>query len=176
MTEILLNDTLAFTYPVVRKGESCPLIWDLRDPPSSAAQLVPYGQKHSTSFKFLQSQFATSPRVTGLYILCDLLPYPWKISARNQKGVTVGDVLEAIYQVARTPLTTEEWDRLPSKQRQRVNRVFDVRWTNASAPEKERNRGLKRVDCLLQSTRFAGLSMSYDDDFTCILTLSRNLD
>jgi len=147
MTEILLNDTLAFTYPAVRKGESCPLLWDLRDPPSSAAQLAPYGQK--CSFKYLRSQPATSPPVTGLYILCDLLPN-WKIRARNQGGVTVGDVLEAIHQVARTPLTTEEWDQLLYKQQERVNRVFDVRWKRASAPEKERNRGLQTVDCLLQ--------------------------
>jgi len=149
MTEIILNDTLAFTYPVVRKGESCPLLWDLRDPPSSATQLVPYGQKR-TSFKFLRSQPATSPPVTALHILCDLLPYQWEIEARNKKGVTVGDVLEAIHQVARTPLTTEEWDLLPYKQQERVNRNFDMRWRNASAPEKERSRGLKRVDCLLQ--------------------------
>jgi hypothetical protein len=150
MTEILLNNTLAFTHPIVRKGESCPLLWDLRDPPSSAVQLVPYGQKHNTSFDFLRSQFATSPPVTALRILCDLLPYRWKISARNQEGVTVGDVLEAIHLVACTPLTAEEWERLPSKQQQRAIRVFDVRWKSASKPEKERNRGLKRMDCLLQ--------------------------
>ena len=141
MTTILPNNILAFTYPTERKGDSCPLLWDLRDPPSSAAQLVSYPRKHrsTTDFKFLQSQHATTPPITALRILCDLLPYRrWKITARNDQGVTVGDVLAAIHQVARMPLTITEWERLPSKHQERIKRVFDVRWRGAVIREQER--------------------------------------
>jgi len=86
----------------------------------------------------------------------------------------VRDVLEAIHNIARTPLTVAEWDGLSQKQQERIKREFDVRWRGASSPEKERKGGVRRVDHLLKSTRFAGLSMSYDNDFECILTLSRN--
>jgi len=85
-------------------------------------------------------------------------------------------VLEAIHQVARAPLTVQEWEALSFKQQERVKRVFDVRWRGAVSPEKERKAGVRRVDCLLQCTRFAGLSMSYDNIFECNLVLARNLD
>jgi len=88
----------------------------------------------------------------------------------------VHDVLEVIHRVARTPLTVQEWEGLSSKQQERIKRVFDVRWRGAVIPESERRGGVRRVDCLLQCTRFAGLSMSYDNDFACVLTLSRNLE
>jgi hypothetical protein len=96
-----------------------------------------------------QSQYATTPPITVLHILCDLLPYQWTITARNKKGVTVCDVLEAIYQVACTPLTVKEWEGLSPKQQERIRRVFDVRWNGAAMPERERKGGVKRVDCLL---------------------------
>jgi hypothetical protein len=86
----------------------------------------------------------------------------------------VRDVLEAIHNVTRVPLTVAEWDGLSQKQQERIKRVFDLRWRAAVVPEKERKGGVRRLDCLLQCTRFAGLSMSYDNDFECILTLSRN--
>jgi len=176
MTKIIVNYILAFSYPAVRNGESCPLVWDLRDPPSTAAQLVSSSLKHRclTGFKLLQSQHATTPPVTGLHVSCDLLHHSWQINARNKQGVTVRDVLEAIHNVARAPLTIAEWESLSPKQQERIRRVFDVRWRAAVNPEKERKGGVRRVDCLLQSTRFAGLSMSFDNDFECILTLSRN--
>jgi len=178
MTEILLNYCLAFTYPTAHKGESCPLVWDLRDPPSTAAQLVPSTLKHKviTGFRHLQSQHATTPPVTALDISCDVLPYRWQIRARNKRGVTVRDVLDAIHNVTQAPLTIEEWERLSIKQQQRIERVFDVRWRDSAIPETERKSGVRRMDCLLQCTRFAGLSMSYDNDFRCILTLSRSTE
>lgn len=160
----------------VRKGESCPLVWDLRDSPSTAAQLVQSTMKQKlTRFRHLQSQHATTPAVSALHIHCDFLPYR-RISARNKQGVTVRDVLEAIYNAVRTPLALEEWEELSLKQKLRVKRVYDIRWRDATIPEKERTDGVRWVDCLLQCTRFAGLSMSYDNDFECILTLSRNFD
>jgi hypothetical protein len=156
MTRIVLNDV--FVNSAVRKGESCPLLWDLRDPATTAARLIPPTQMHSCANGFtpLHSQYATTPPVTALRICCDLLHYEWKISARNKQGVTVHDVLEAIHQVARAPLTVQEWEALSFKQQERVRRVFDVRWRGAVSPEKERKAGVRRVDCLLQVRLFRG--------------------
>jgi len=175
MPRVILNDV--FANPAVRKDDSCPLLWDLRDPPTTAARLLPPTQKQTSAngFKPLQSQYATSPPVTALRIYCDLLLHEW-INARNKQGVTVRDVLEAIHQVARAPLTVQEWDALSFKQQERMSRVFEARWRGAVNPEKEKNGGIRRVDCLLQCTRFAGLSMSYDNHFECNLALARNQD
>jgi hypothetical protein len=155
MTEVILNYCLTFAYPRARNGESCQLVWDLRDPPSTAAQLISSSlrQRLTSSFKVLQSQLATTPPVNILYISCELLP--WQIIARNRQGVTVRDVLEAIYNVTHAPLTHDEWERLSVKQQDRIKRVFDVRWREAANPEQERKNGVRRVDCLLQVRTFA---------------------
>jgi len=174
MTRIDLNSILGF----VPDGQPCALLWDLRDPPSSAAQPVSSIHKHktpNTKYQLPHAQFATTPPVTALQITCDIFPYQWRIEARNKQGVTVRDVLTAIYNVAHAPLRTEEWDGLTHKQRERISRVYDIRWKGAAHPDKERRAGVRRVDCLLHYTRFAGISMEPDRDFACIMTLSRNL-
>ena len=177
MTEINLNYILAFSYPAVRKGESCPLLWDLRDPPSTAAQLVSSTQKHKfTSFKLLQSQYATTPPVSMLHISCDVLPNQWRIIARNKQGVTVHDVLEAIHSVVRAPLTVQEWEDLSPKQQDRIKRVFDVRWRGAVIPEKERKEGVKRVDCLLQvCPSLLTLPSANTSTFPLVLSICRTI-
>jgi len=88
----------------------------------------------------------------------------------------VRDVLEAIYNVTHAPLTHDEWERLSLKQQERIKRVFDVRWREAANPEQERKNGVRRVDCLLQCTRLGGLTMSYDNNFECIMTMTRSDD
>lgn len=86
----------------------------------------------------------------------------------------VRDVLDAIYDTLHVPLTNMEWEGLSDKQQARVKRAFEVRWREAAHPEHERRSGIRRVDCLLGCTAFAGLSMSLDSDFDCVLSLGRN--
>jgi len=173
MTIITLNSILGFV-----DGQSCALLWDLRDPPNTAAQPVSTIHRHRspiTKFQLPHSQLATTPPVTALRITCDIFPYKWRIEARNQQGVTVRDVLTAIYNVAHAPLRVDEWEGLSAKQQDRIKKVWDVRWRGSTYPDRERREGVRRVDCLLHYTRFAGITMALDHDFECILTLSRNL-
>jgi len=79
-------------------------------------------------------------------VSCDLLPYGWRIIPRNNQGVTVCDVLEAMHNVFRASLTIPEWEGWPHKDRERIKRVFDRRWKNPVSPDKEKKGGLKRVD------------------------------
>ena len=152
MPQITLDPVLTFTHPIVRKGESCPILWDLHNSPATAEQLVPYsrGRGCAIGLKHLESRYATSPRVTGLHIFCNLLPYEFGIYAYNKSGVTVCDVLQEIYDVVHKPLTLNEWEGLSYKQQERVAKAFDMRWMGAAVPEKERRAGVRRVDCLLQ--------------------------
>jgi hypothetical protein len=163
MPHITLDRALVFTHPTVRWGESCPILWDLRGSPATASQLVPYsgGRGCAIGLKHLESKYATSPRVTGLHIICPLLPYEFGIYVQNESGVTVCDVLEEIYRIVREPLTPNEWEGLSDKQQDKVLRAFDMRCRGAAVPEKEKRVGVRMVDCLLQvcssSTRLPNL-------------------
>lgn len=180
--DIGMNDQIAFTSPTTPRMHSCPLMWDLRDPPSTAAQLVPSHTQTSDSTSVtrrprtrLLSEPATAPPVSALHITCGLFSANrWRMSARNTRGVTVSDVLSTIYATVHVPLTKSEWAAMSDKQRARVKRTYDARWQEAKHPERERAEGVRRVDALLGCTRFGGLTMSFERNFECVLSLTRS--
>ncbi|KAJ6525857.1 ectomycorrhiza-regulated small secreted protein [Mycena sp. CBHHK59/15] len=140
-------------------GYCCALLWDLREPPRSACHL---------------SQHATNPPVSCLRVTCGIFPNEaWVAEARNWLGVTVRNVLDAIYVAVNAQITHPEWDALSPKQQNRVNIVFDTRWRRSTDPAQVREHGVLRADCLLQHILFAGLSNAPDSDDTCLLTLRR---
>lgn len=185
-SRVKLNPILTFVSPAKPQSDSCHLSWDLRDPPSASAILVqdPFPVPSSPTihihrcrlgYQLISSDDATNPPVSRLQIICDLLPFRWPIEARNDRGVKVHDVIEAIYKVAQVPLRPDEWERMSSKDRNRIQAAYKLRWMNAAQPEVERQRGVRRIDCLLHYTRFGGLSISFDRSYRCVLTLSRQL-
>lgn len=179
---IRLNTHIAFTNPPTPGLHSCALIWDLRDPPFTAAQLVPSYPAYprtSTAHKphtALPSEFATTPPVRTLSVTCGLFPPggAWRIAAHNPRGATVADVLRAVHGALHVPLTQAEWRAMAGKQRARVARAYDERWRGAADPARERMQGVRRIDALLGCTRFGGLIMSYEREGECVLSLTRN--
>lgn len=171
MSEVSLHPLLQYTQPTLLGHHCCPVRWDLRQPPPSSAQ-------HNSSRDRLSalelSQHATVPPVPTLTVTCGIFPYHWPIEARNQHGVTILDVLEAIHSVVHSRLRQSEWEGLSPKQQGRVEKVFDERWNASADPLSVRANGVTRADCLLKFTMFCGLSESLDGEYTCILTLSRN--
>jgi hypothetical protein len=135
---VALQSPLTYTYR--GGGEPCALDWDLWNPPYTAKVAFASGGIEG---------YATKPPVTALYISSwDLLPNQW-IVAQNMQGVNVLDVLEAIHEVARTPLTKEEWEGLSCRDKNRITYVS--KWRRQSAVDSEMARpGLRKVDCLLQ--------------------------
>ncbi|KAG5642359.1 hypothetical protein DXG03_002956 [Asterophora parasitica] len=104
----------------------------------------------------------------------------WAMEAHNPHGVTVLDVLTALYTGLQTPLTHDEWDALSAKQQKRVSAAFDARWRLAGSEpgaeevgEEVRGRGVVRADCLLHHTLFAGLTVSLVELKSCVLTVRR---
>ena len=87
--------------------------------------------------------------------------------------VTVGDVLHTIHSVINRRITQSEWDRISEKQRGRIGEIFDNRCKVSLQREECRANGVLRVDCLLSHTLFAGLSPSFNEDGTFIMTLRR---
>ncbi|KAG1753572.1 uncharacterized protein EDB91DRAFT_1098710 [Suillus paluster] len=148
-----------------------PLQWDVRYHPARSAHIadMPLLPSHL-------SQFATNPPLPKLHLVCDLLSPEWVIVARNPTGVTVQDVLEAIYETLHRLLQMHEWESMSLKQRCRIEDVHRARCRASSNPERTRLVGVSRTDCLLSTTMFAGLTslVRRREQWQVVLTLSRH--
>ncbi|KAN0084247.1 hypothetical protein V8E55_007751 [Tylopilus felleus] len=148
-----------------------PLEWDLRRAPHHAARVAghPSTSQHLT-------QPATHHSVATLRVVSDLLAGDWVITAHNPNGVTVEDVLAAIYSALHAPLTQHEWECIPPTQRTRIEDVFYARCAASRDFDRTRHGGVLRIDCLLHTTVFAGLSslMYRNSRWEVVLTLSRD--
>lgn len=115
------------------------------------------------------AQPATHPPLPELVIMCDYLP--WHIvvkpvpSASWSPGaphiVTVGDVLHTIHRMLRLAVSEREFTTLPPDSQARVTMAFDARIAQADPRLRatETSKGIKRVDFLMESRSFIGLSM-----------------
>ncbi|KAF9261662.1 hypothetical protein L218DRAFT_869390 [Marasmius fiardii PR-910] len=162
-----------------RGGFCYSLLWDLRDPPLSSARLI---HPHNRSLRHEElSAPATQPPVTRLHILCGIFPHAWPIHVHNTHGITIKDILEAVYNCLQTPYTSDEFNSLCQKQRSRITDVFRARVQSSYRPQQAWDGGMKRIDCLLQHTSFGGLSIALplrrgsngSATDSCILSLRR---
>ena len=141
-----------------RGGLCCSISWDLRHPPLPSATCI-FPHHRALGHEEL-SAHASQPPVTRLEIYCGIFAPAWPIQVLNQRGVTIRDILEAVYSCLQTKFTSEEFNSLCEKQKTRVMEVFNARVQNSPFPQETWEEGMKRVDCLLQHTCFAGLSIA----------------
>ncbi|KAG5634751.1 hypothetical protein H0H81_000894 [Sphagnurus paluster] len=181
MTRLTLHPLLAYSQHEVLPGLCTALMWDMRDPPTAAR---PTSNPHLTLSAHELAQSATAPPMPILRIVCGVFPQgpdpasgtDWTMEVRatsSSGGVTLGEVLSAIYQGLAVPLVYAEWDALCEMQRKRIGEVFDRRWREAADPAGVRARGLIRADCLLLHTLFGGLSIYFEQSGSCVLTVRR---
>jgi len=148
-----------------------PVDWDIRHAPYRTARVAGQGiSVHELT------QLATLPSITSLHVISDLLSENWVIAAYNPTGVTIEDVLEAIYKGLHAPLTPFEWECISLMQRPRIEDVFYARCEASRDFDRTRYGGVRRKDCLLHTTMFAGLSslMYRNNRWEVVLTLSRD--
>lgn len=153
-------------------SQRAPIDWDFHDPVTSACYRVPPIAQGITLLKEDFAMSATTPSLTSLRIICDVLPYDWPVVARNADGVTIKDVLLAIHDALEKQITMREWSNFADKQRKRITIVFDTRWRRAADPLATRAIGVERVDTLLHHTAFGGLTVIPATEPTCVLTLA----
>ncbi|KAF7299363.1 Ectomycorrhiza-regulated small secreted protein [Mycena indigotica] len=167
-----LNPLLRY-FNAPRETSTCPVIWDLRKAPKTAHHVHTIGEHCRPLSDSELSQHATHPPVATLRVRCGVYPSEtWVSEARNRQGVTVKNVLDAIYRTLNIQLTHAEWESLCPKQQNRVNLVFDARWRAGRDPKAERAVGILRRDCLLQHVLFAGLSET-DEENDYMMTVGR---
>ncbi|KAL6306442.1 hypothetical protein BKA93DRAFT_693147, partial [Sparassis latifolia] len=149
----------------------CSLEWDLRQSPDHARFRAPNGQYlHLTDEQLAAS--ATFPPRSSLLIVCEYLAWSIDVSIVPQAAwsppprvrgarppdpyVTVGDVLYCLYRNLRNSVRSGElrWAE-ESGTYVRVEGAFKARATTVDDARK----GIRRVDCLMEMSRFAGLSL-----------------
>jgi hypothetical protein len=123
---------------------------------------------------------ATNPPLAGMTLLSPALP--WKISVRANMAadgpgfVTVADVLSSVYAALRAPLTQAEYAAHTAERRAALDRAYYDRCErapDAGRRDRERSKGVKRVDTLLASkeTVFDGLGATKSSRSVWVLNL-----
>lgn len=148
--------------------ENPKLAWDVRLPPETiraSNNPIRGHQWHKLTSRTLQQQ-ALSPPWTFMRLKCELLP--WVVEVSNPSGVTVQDVLEAVYECLREPIEREDWREASVDWRGRLKEVWKRRCMMAGemldggrvARMEEEKMGVRRVDWLLWDFEWLGIRKS----------------
>jgi hypothetical protein len=136
------------------------LAWDLTLP--AAAATASYDQR--SLVPPILAEAATDPPLPAIKLMCSALPWPIVInSAHPRVGVTVADMLNGVYFYLRLPVSEAEFHTLPSQARAEVTMSFKNRYRrirNDVEYEREKSKGVKRIDFLMGRVQWAGLSSS----------------
>ncbi|KAG6883762.1 hypothetical protein C0992_007889 [Termitomyces sp. T32_za158] len=149
-------------HALLRLSNSPVLNFDLRQPPSTITS-----QQRRIQLRTL-SEPATHPPLAALIIVIHHLPWSLTVypSRRlwDRTFVTVEDVLQQLYDMLRTGISSREFHSLLSdKDRSRVAAAYGERYRRIAGPresEDEKRGGVRRVDLLESQTRFMGLTSS----------------
>lgn len=104
------------------------------------------------------------PAMGELTIISSELPWKVEVKASNGTYVTVQDVLHAVYRNLRTPMSDAELTlacKNPKVTAAAVDDAYKLRYRSIRDPnmrQVEKDKGCKRVDVLMKSVTFAGLS------------------
>ncbi|QRW00866.1 hypothetical protein RhiJN_28884 [Ceratobasidium sp. AG-Ba] len=142
-------------HPLLRPSDGGEhLVYNMLFPPSAIHLSTDPPTKSWSSGRF---SMATFPRVKRIRIVCR--SHPWLMEVTNDSGVTVGDVCDRLYTEHQRHMSSAEWEMaVPTLKRQMTKAYQWNRSTNPGAPGGVMGEGLRRVDWLMQTTHFAGLT------------------
>ncbi|KAF5310872.1 hypothetical protein D9619_007876 [Psilocybe cf. subviscida] len=171
LPHLAIHPLLVYSQHDVLPGHVTPLMWDLHETPDGIHFVD--NPDEPLALEHLEED-ATKPSLTSLTITCGVLPADCPIIIKQKLGINVSDVLRGIYAAVHRRISHDEWNELSSKEQARITATFEERCNKSTDPQATRKNGVLRIDCLLQHTSFAGLSVSPDEEDTCILTLRRS--
>lgn len=171
LPQLAIHPLLVYSQHDVLPGHVTPLMWDLHEDPDGV-HLVENPDEPLATDHLMED--ATRPSVNTLTITCGVFPADWPIVIKQKLDINISDILRAIYDAVHRRISRDEWDELSQKEQTRITATFEERCSKSTDPMAARGNGVLRVDCLLQHTSFAGLSVSPDEEDTCILTLRRS--
>ncbi|KAI6029693.1 hypothetical protein PISMIDRAFT_42387, partial [Pisolithus microcarpus 441] len=129
------------------------LRWDIRYAPHHGAPTFDAAISPSELM-----QPVVDPPVKSLHIVSSLVLATWTITVTNPSGVTVQDVLVNIHATLQKPIIRDEWDNLSAEQHTSIQRIFYDRCYTSKDYNRAYSGGVRRIDCLLSTTVFSGLS------------------
>jgi len=138
----------------LRVSSSPPITYDLTQP-TSALYSPHFGIPRATL-----CEPATSPSVQMLTIISPRFPWAITVSPSTYHYVSVIDVLDGIYRALRVGVTSHEF-HAPPTDRGRVSQAYEARCRRIRSQrehQQEKSRGVRRVDFLMEHTKFRGLS------------------
>jgi hypothetical protein len=109
------------------------------------------------------AEAATSPPLSEILLVSRYLPWRLEIlpsSSKPDAFVTVSDVLGGLYCALRIAVKEGEFNSLAETGQRKVKEAFKKRCADKDAEEKEREKGMKRIDYMMGHHRFAGLSLT----------------
>ena len=144
--------------------------WDVRRSTSTASISSHYSSHY-------WSEPATSPAIASMRLVFNIPSsihshsLVWQTDVYNKYGVRVRDVLEAIHNALYRRLSPLEWASFGRHYKERVGRALLRRMTDYPRNNGyySHSDGARRVDCLLNETRFSGLKRSSDIPQTWIV-------
>jgi len=138
------------------------LLYNLTDPPSGPS-LSLRSRDVVRSLSRALDESATNPPVRSITINCRHLPWTIRVHASGPCGfVTVNDVLTQIYHTLRKHLSSSEYNLLGSSHdKERAGDAYRRRYRrfrDSRAYDDEKQGGMRRIDFLMDSSRFGGLT------------------
>ena len=147
-------------HPALGVSNTPLILYDVSYPPSTLRLRNP-----SISLQVLLEP-ATQPPLPFIVIISPQLPWRLTVSAKQYSYVTVSDLLEGAYHALRLNATQTEYELLPSKEmKATVSESYKRRYnrlSNLEERERERTRGLRRIDFLGTRNNFLGLSSTQE--------------
>ena len=146
-----------------------PFNWNVNDDPNLIRAPHPFSPKSPLPYALsneVLEQPAVIPNSKSMTIRCQLLPWKIDVQASNGSFITVRDVLYQLFRNLRFPISQDEYNSIAGADRQKQeNRVkaWEARYraitNNPEQREAEKKKGVKRVDVLLNSVIYSGLSL-----------------
>jgi hypothetical protein len=134
------------------------LHFDIRQPPRCIIFQLPVDIRE---FAFYPAVARVRIRVPG--------QRTWSFSVEHHLGISLKDIIDAIYQQMQKPLSPSEFMNLQEDKRTAASLHHKTRTANDPA---EYARGVRRLDCLYPDVLFVGLSPSDTDGFAWNLHFS----
>ena len=135
-------------------------IWDIRCPPEFL-QVQPDGRPHS----YLELQeAATDPPTNRMFLTHPLLPWAIDVSSVPGSVITISHLLTQVYlELQRSVMESDFWnDGLDEEDRRQIHSAWEQR---CGGNWEEAGRGIRRVDYLLDTFYFLGISKRGDNEW-----------
>ena len=160
------------THPVLiltsyRDHENSPFSWNLTVDPTSIRARHALRPQYAVPYTLMEA--VTNPYMQNITIMCHTVPLPMRIdvpASANGHFVTVHDVLRCIYRYLRIPLSPQEYEKIKAEvdagHLEAIIQAYEARYRTVigddAVKQRERQKGLKRIDMLTNQTLFMGLA------------------